>query len=231
MKHRGAMRIRTTLFIFGITALTFTGCSGTASPAPGQPTTVEDRPSSAAASVCGASAAEAENTLTTAPTNRWELVGAIAATAENSDSGPFVVKENGERYCFARTAYGALGAAVGYTALVSTSDRELLSRLIPLVIAPGVGRDAALTSPGDLANPALGAPQVVAFAIDEYDADFALVDIVWRDAAQGDALVSAPTSLQWIEGDWKIVLNDRAQPPSPSIVIDDLEGHIPWSAN
>jgi len=44
-------------------------------------------------------------------------------------------------------------------------------------------------------------------------------------------LVSAPTSLQWIEGDWKIVLNDRAQPPSPSIVIDDLEGYIPWSAN
>lgn len=225
------MRTRTTLFIFGITALTLTGCTGTASPAPVQPTTVEDRSSSAAESVCGASAAEAENTLTTAPTNQWELVGAIAVTAENSDSGPFVVKENGERYCFARTAYGALGAAVGYAALMSTSDGDLLSRLIPLAIAPGVGRDAALTSPGDLANPALIAPQVVAFAIDEYDADSALVDIVWRDAAQGDALVSTPTSLQWIEGDWKIVLNDRAQPPSPSAVIDDLEGYIPWSAN
>ncbi|WP_285026059.1 hypothetical protein [Plantibacter sp. ME-Dv--P-122b] len=144
--------------------------------------------------------------------------------------GPFVVRD-GERYCFAHTAYGALAAAVNYTAFASETDPEVLAGLIPVFVAPGPGRDAAVAAPTTLANGALGSPQVAGFAIDAYDVDAATVDLVWVDADQGGALVSSPVSVQWVEGDWKVVLDDRAQSPLPAAVIDSMDGYLPWSGD
>lgn len=223
------MRTRTMLFALGAAALTLTGCTAPQPPAPTASEMTVDVSRASSESVCGASEVETSDTLTAAPTNQWDLVGTVAVTAENSGGGPFVVREGGERYCYAHTASGALAAAVGYVALASTGDAELLTGLIPKVVAPGEGRDAALAAPDALANRSLGSPRVVGFAVDEYSTDAATIDVVWSDAAQGDALVSSPTSLQWVEGDWKVVLDTQGQSVLPAALIDSLDGYIPWS--
>jgi hypothetical protein len=221
------MRGRTTMLTIGVLALALTGCTAPLPPAPDATQAVDETVTSSD-SVCGMQTVETTNRLTAAPTNQWELVGDIAVTAENSNGGPFVVRA-GERFCFARTAYGALAAAVNYTAFASEIDPEVLAGLVPMLVAPGPGRDAALATPTALPNGALGSPQVAGFAIDAYDTDAAIIDLVWVDADQGGALISSPVSLQWVEGDWKVVLDDRAQSPLPAAVIDSLDGYLPWS--
>lgn len=223
------MRTRTTLFALCLTTLTITGCTALQPPEPTASDVTVDVSRAAGESVCGVTEVETSNSLTAAPTNQWDVVGTVSVTAENSGGGPFVVGDGGERYCYAHTASGALAAAVGFVALASSGDVELLTRLIPKIVAPGAGREAALADPGALADRSLGSPRVVGFAVDEYSADAATIDVVWSDAAQGDALVSAPTSLQWVEGDWKVVLDGRGVPVLPTALVDSLDGYIPWS--
>lgn len=187
------------------------------------PTASQD---SADASVCGLEGFEEESTLTAAPENEWELVGTVAAPTDPDGAGPGVT-DDGFRSCYAHTAEGALFSAVTWFAL--SSDARNISRL-PELVEPGAGRDAAIAA----ANGATSAPsgtrlQVAGFKVNSYDGQEAVIDVAWTVTSEGGALVSLPTVLHWVDGDWKIVLTDSGDLPYTASPLANLGGYTPWA--
>jgi hypothetical protein len=185
-------------------------------------------PTSSAAdeSVCGLKGFDTENTLTTAPENDWELVGTVAAPTEPKGAGPGVTDE-GFRSCYSHTAEGALYATVNWFAL--SSDARNLPRL-PELVEPGEGRDAAIAAASaGTPVPSETRLQVAGFKINSYDGQEAVVDVAWTVTSEGGALVSLPTVLHWVNGDWKIVLTDEGMFPYASAPLANLGGYTPWA--
>ena len=185
-------------------------------------------PTSSAAdeSICGLEGFETEDTLSGAPKNEWELVGTVAAPTEPDETGPGVT-ENGFRSCYSHTAQGALYATVNWFAL--SSDARNIPKL-PELVEPGPGRDAAIAAAGSAtATPSETRLQVAGFKINSYDGQEAVVDVAWSVTSEGGALVSLPTVLHWVDGDWKIVLTDAGTFPYASAPLENLGGYTPWA--
>ena len=195
-----------------------------ADPTPAPTTSMSADPGSADPSVCGLEGFEETNSLTTAPGNEWELVGTVAAPTDAKGTGPGTI-DDGFRSCYAHTAEGALFAAVNYVALAS--DSRNVPRL-PELVEPGPGRDAALAAGGSGGSSSTRL-QVAGFQINSYSAEEAVVDIAWNVTSSGSALVSMPVVLHWVDGDWKIVLDDNGQPPFAASPLENLGGYIPWA--
>ncbi|MCU1530418.1 MAG: hypothetical protein JWP75_4181 [Frondihabitans sp.] len=177
------------------------------------------------ASVCGLPGFEATSSLTSAPTNEWQLVGTVAAPNDPKGAGPGVVKD-GFRSCYAHTAEGALFASVTYIALAS--DSRNIS-MLPNLLAPGKGKDSAIAAATGSPSPTSTRLQVAGFKVNSYSQHEAVIDVAWTVTSSDGALVSLPTVLDWVDGDWKIVLASDGQPPFASSSLQDLGGYIPWS--
>lgn len=176
-------------------------------------------------SICGLTGFEKASSLTSAPDNKWELVGTVAAPRDPKGAGPGITKD-GFRSCYSHTAEGALYASVTYIALAS--DGRNIPKL-PGLIAPGKGKDAAIAAASEPPSPSSTRLQVAGFKVNSYNGREAVIDVVWAVTSSGGALVSTPTVLKWVDGDWKIVLSDRGQPPFASSSLKNLGGYIPWS--
>ncbi len=172
-------------------------------------------------SVCGLTALEDSSSLTTAPENTWELVGTMAAPTE-AEVGPGAI-DDGLRSCFARTAEGALFAAVNFVA--TGTDATLGPRLIDLV-APGPGRDALKDQDAAGGSSSLRA-QVAGFKVAGYTADSATIDLALNYS--DGSLVSVPLKLQWAEGDWKVEMTASGDLPLAPAGLQNLGGYTPWS--
>lgn len=199
------------------------GSDNNAAPTAAPTTSSSADPNAADPSVCGLEGFEETSSLNAAPENGWELVGTVAAPTDPA-VGPGTV-DDGFRSCYAHTAEGALFAAVTYVALAS--DSRNVSRL-PELVEPGLGRDAALAAGGGAASSSTRV-QVAGFKVNSYSADEAVVDIAWSVTSSGGALVSMPLVLHWVDGDWKIVLDDNGQPPFAASPLQNLGGYVPWA--
>jgi hypothetical protein len=180
------------------------------------------------ASVCGLPGFEATSSLKSAPTNKWQLVGTVAAPDDPNGAGPGTNK-GGYLSCFSHTAKGALFAAVNIYAM--STDSRLAPQIAQLSLVPGLGRDAAIKkeeSGQDSSSNDNLRVQVAGFKIDSYSATRATVDVVFQVATTG-TLVSVPTMLQWSGGDWKGVTDDQGNSPLQSAQVQDLGGYTPWS--
>lgn len=200
------------------------GGDNNADPTPTPTSSTSADPGSADPSVCGLEGFEETSSLSAAPENEWELVGTVAAPTDASGAGPGTI-DDGFRSCYAHTAEGSLFAAVNYVALAS--DSRNVPRL-PELVEPGPGRDAALAAGGGGGSSSTRV-QVAGFKINSYSADEAVVDIAWSVTSSGSALVSMPIVLHWVDGDWKIVLDDNGQPPFAASPLENLGGYIPWA--
>lgn len=198
------------------------GGENTADPTPAPTSSTTTAPAEGDPSVCGLEAFEETSSLNAAPDNEWELVGTVAAPTA-SGVGPGEVDPEGFRTCFARTAEGALFAAVNFVA--SGTDATLGPRLIDLV-APGPGRDS-LDSQGSGGSAANLRAQVAGFKIAAYSADAATVDLALNYS--GGELVSVPLKLVWVEGDWKIVVTDTGDLSLAPAELSNLGGYTPWA--
>ena len=205
------------------------GSTTSATPPTSKPTAKSTpSPSADETSVCGLSGFEAKSSLSSAPTNKWRLVGTVAAPDDPQGAGPGTDRD-GYLSCFSHTAKGALFAAVNIYAM--STDSRLASQIAERSLVPGVGRDAAIkkeASGQDSSSNANLRVQVAGFKIDSYSATRATVDVVFQVATTG-ALVSVPTVLQWSGGDWKGVTDDQGDSPLQSAQIQDLGGYTPWS--
>jgi hypothetical protein len=205
-----------------VTSLARGGNNGDPTPAPTTSSSAD--PSATDPSACGLEGFEETSSLTTAPNNKWELVGTVATPVDPNGAGAGVVESNGFRSCYAHTAEGALFAAVGYVAV--SSDARNAPRLYEL-LASGSVRDQlqATPSPGDPSSTRL---QVAGFKVNSYSADEATIDVAWAVTSQGGSLVSLPTVLKWEDGDWKVVIGANGPPFAPS-PLQNLGGYIPWA--
>ncbi|PFG45149.1 hypothetical protein ATJ97_0071 [Georgenia soli] len=175
-------------------------------------------------SVCGLEPVELDGTLTAAPEAEWDIVGRIAAPV-SEQHGPGVIEENGFRYCFSQTPTGALLAAANIA--VMGADPTLSEEMAEQFVAPGPGREAAVSQ-----APATGADgqvstQIAGFRMAAYEGNSALVDVAFRGS--NGALISFPLQLVWLDGDWKFKVGDDGQPASPIGQIPDLAGYVLWS--
>lgn len=196
--------------------------AATASPQPSSTPTLgtDDR------SVCGLPGFNTTNTLTEAPKNKWELVGTVAAPADPKGAGPGV-SSDGFLSCYSHTAEGALFATVNWFAL--SSDARNLSKL-PDLVEPGQGRDAAIAAAAASPSPPASTRlQVSGFKVNAYDSREAIIDVAWSVTSKGGALVSLPTVLHWVDGDWKIVLTNEGKFPYTSSPLTNLGGYTPWA--
>jgi hypothetical protein len=194
---------------------------------PSATSTATAAPSAAAdpdPSTCGLEGYETSNTISAVPDTEWELVGTVAAPTASDTIGPGVVEANGFRSCFAHTAVGALYAASNVVALGSVSG--LGEELTDKLVVEGPGRTAALEQAGS-SGAATIRYQIAGYNILAYDGKTARIDIAVTTGA-GD-LVSFVQSMEWSEGDWKIVLADDGAALVAPAPLTSLGGYTPWS--
>lgn len=204
------------------------GRHSTPSAQPTGPATSTTTPSAATdpdPSVCGLTGFEKTSSLTQAPKSNWQLVGTIAAPTDPKGSGPGKIGTDGFRSCYAHTAAGALYAAANFVALGSdATTRSMLASLV----APGAGRDAVEAQNGE-SNPNSSGyrAQIAGFNLNSYDAKNAVIDLA-LNYSDGQ-LVSMVLKLTWVEGDWKLVLDNSGNLPIPPAPLQNLGGYTPWS--
>ena len=174
-------------------------------------------------SVCGLDAVELDGTLTAAPDTEWELVGTTAAPSVQNH-GPGEVEEDGFRYCFAHTPEGALLAAANFGAMASDPALSVAAR--EHYVAPGPGRDAAVSGPPATGDSGISV-QIAGFRMASYANDEATVDLAIR--ASNGALASQVVDLVWLDGDWKVEAAADGQSAARMTQIPDLTGYILWS--
>ncbi|RFA06762.1 hypothetical protein B7R21_18480 [Subtercola boreus] len=179
----------------------------------------------AAASVCGLPGYDKTNNLTAAPEAKWDIVGTMAAPGSKK-VGPGVTGADGFRSCYSHTPAGALFSVVNFTAM--SSDNRLAPHLPDLLI-PGPGRDAAVTAGSGSIGQSSVRVQVAGYIITAYTGDTATVDLAVAVTSSGGQLVSLPLPVQWVDGDWKIVLADNGQPVFAASPLQSLGGYTPWS--
>ncbi|HCT80704.1 MAG TPA: hypothetical protein DGT23_29880 [Micromonosporaceae bacterium] len=171
---------------------------------------------------------------TTAPAGiSWALVGQSAVPVSGTD-GPAQVggcRASG----YAHTPVGALIAAAqistrsGYSAgrqcwepaltgqFVASADRDTLLGL--LNNADAAGHPAA--APGELA-------QISGFRFVSYTGDTAVIGLI-RRTPQGSHAQTTLT-VQWADGDWKLVAPSGGQWPAITAALTSLAGTTPWGA-
>lgn len=157
----------------------------------------------------------------------WREVAGVSVPTSRVD-GP-LAGTSVNRSGYAQTPQGAVLAAInGQTALAVADDRAW-PEVVNTVTAPGPGRDefaaarAAVTVSGSV--PADAAPKFVGFEVTGYSNDPLSAGVsVAQTIGTGTELFSYPVALQWISGDWRIVL-PTSEENIDAVEIDNLDGY------
>ncbi|NQX10406.1 hypothetical protein HQQ80_02070 [Microbacteriaceae bacterium VKM Ac-2855] len=223
----GAVIIGVLVLVAILIAVTSLGGGGQDTPAAtATPSTPASTDSDAAAgSICDLAGYEETSSLASPPSADWTIAGTVAVPS-SATAGPGVVDDDGFRSCFAHTAEGALFSAISFVAM--SSDARTASRVSEMV-APGVGRDAAIANTDPDAPISSSRLQLAGYTVTAYTADEAVIDLAWSVTSSGGALVSYPIALAWVEGDWKVEVADNGQPRFSASPLESLGGYIPWS--
>lgn len=181
-------------------------------------------------SICGLPAGDQSIPTTNAPDSTWELIGRIAAPIDE-EYGPGVIEADGLRSCYAHSPVGALYAVANFYAQGSSDD--LAVRNVEEHVAPGPGQVISVEGVKEsLADGTRGGSddvsvQFAGFQFVSYDGASATIDIAGRTSA--GVVFSAVTQVQWLDGDWKVVIQDNGQPQVPQRSLPSLVGYVPWS--
>lgn len=175
-------------------------------------------------SICGLPAGDQSIPTVSAPDTVWELVGKMAApTVENV--GPGVINDDGIRTCFAHSPMGAVLAYANYGVL--GSHPELAYPAMEYAVAPGPGREIALEGVRTNTPQGNGGTQYVGFRVESYTDAQATVSLAARNAH--GVLAEITADLVWIDGDWKMSVQDNGQSKYAARAIPNLAGYVPWS--
>lgn len=184
-----------------------------------------------ATAACGsdtdAPASEPAVDTTSAPADlRWENLHGVRVPTSKT-AGP----TSGEiQMGYAQTPQGAVVAAIrGQVTLAMASDNSW-GKAVSYITAPGPGRDEfvanrAVVSVTAGEVPAGQAPKFVGFKVTGLvvgDPTTAGVQIA-QEIGSPPALFAYPVALQWIEGDWRIVLPTAAE-NIDAVELDNLDG-------
>lgn len=159
---------------------------------------------------CGSSPEEndvPEVSLTAAPEiSSWSSLNGISVPIGVADGPRSGIWE--PLTGFSHTPQGAALAAIGQSVQLSTAPDTSWSKVLPVVAAPGEGRDAfavnraLITATGSI-DPSV-APSILGYRFENYSESNAAVDVVQR--FPDDSLASTRTNVVWVETDWKLDL-------------------------
>lgn len=157
----------------------------------------------------------------------WREISGVSVPTSRVDGPATGTSVN--RSGYSQTPQGAvLAAIIGQTALAVADDRTW-PEVVNTVTAPGPGRDefaaarAAVTVSGSV--PADAAPRFVGFEVTDYRQDpLSAAVSVAQTIGTGTELFSYPVALQWISGDWRIVL-PTSEENIDAAEIDNLDGY------
>lgn len=223
------------LVVLGI-ILAVTGGSGgntTDAAKPASPPAAPSTPNPDA-SVCGLDAGS-QAIPTTAPKAVWKLRGTVAVPSSPKTFGP-QSSPGGVPSCFAHSPTGALFAMVNIQAamgeLAKQPGRYPIDKVLRM-IAPGPGRDAlkraAAKSPVAQQGSTKSSAQVSGFNVVRYDSNTAVIDVAFAgDRPDTAGYVHGQSTLQWVEGDWKLELAQNGGPFDAVQAIPNLTGYVPW---
>lgn len=189
-----------------------------------------------AKSVCGLDGFEDSGELTAAPAATWQKVGELDSPYSDT-AGPGIVTPDGYRSCFAHTVDGAVLAAV--SAFNPATSQEGMVDFLTNSVVPGEGRDAKLTiaklwgEDQPYENVVFGEAARFPLAgvhLASYDGHAATVYVYSRDDT-GDGH-GATVNLEWLDGDWKLVLDEFGGTGTGAGNHPSFEGldYVPWSA-
>ncbi|WP_156887615.1 hypothetical protein [Propionicicella superfundia] len=181
----------------------------------------------AGGSVCGLPGYVASGTVTSPPVVDWQYVG-VTAAPHSATAGPGRVEPDGFRYCYAHTPEGAILATANLLAVTSDLVR-FRERLVDRTLVPGPGAEVVRKNTGSNQDQDTSV-RVAGFRLLSYSADKATVDLVARIASQG-AYVSFPFDLQWVEGDWRVVVRDDGSFPYKPTQVYGLVGYVLWQVS
>ena len=169
---------------------------------------------------------------TTAPTGTvWQLVAGQAIPSQ-----PGVGPAHIDGYTatgYAHTPLGALYAAANdfYRVPIAVSaDTDWRTPLAAMVApGPGVKGLASLREPMDaqpIGAQGMGMSQLAAFKYVSYTDTDAVIELVFRDTNSG--LHAGPLHMQWLSGDWRVVMTSDGTIGGADAVISALDGFVAW---
>lgn len=159
---------------------------------------------------------------------RWEAAKGI--TWPVSDTYGPTQDKDGYGVCFARSPLGAALAMATFSGLTNTKDSK---EAVEIYTVDSVGKAAALeaanSSSSDSAN---DSPVAFAgFSTDSFTPDEAQITLVLAVAGTSTGYVGFPSTLRWVDGDWKIKLLDDGSPYA-GVPSSPVAGQfIPWGGS
>jgi len=204
------------------TAIPTATSSGPASPVPSGTSASSDE------SVCGLGGTGGPETVAVAPRTEWKYQGALAYPT-SSVFGPGKTAPAGFRFCYQRSAAGALFAAAN-AAVLSTSSTTSVGPWLDYFVT-GSGRDGFLSS-STSDDAYTGARVAIAgYRVLNYTADMATVDLGLAGSDEGRRVyLSMIYHLVRQDGDWKMQVSDPSTPVDVAN-LPDLSGYTPWGAS
>jgi len=170
-------------------------------------------------------------TLTTAPVARWELYQG-AVLPYSPDYGPRTVQGLGPATGYSHNPAGALFAVTQLSARAALAPNGDWEKVIQSQVVSGPARDAGLAAgasrnvaPNTAASAAL--TQLAGFRIANYTDSAATVDLITR--AKTGQLQTSTSTVDWVDGDWKLVFTPAGSVGTYPLVVPSLAGYIPWS--
>ncbi len=180
---------------------------------------------SGAASVCGLPGYESSGRVVQAPEATWEYDGTVAYPTSKA-YGPAKTTDS-VRSCFQHSPEGAVFAAAN--AVVQGTNQSTVGKWLEYFLADGPNREAVLNNPGESTTDSTGVrANIAGFRLQAYDGTNARVDMAVTVTRDGNVTtLSMVYPMVWQAGDWKLVVEDAAEPLDVA-EIPDTAGYIPW---
>ncbi|CAM5539289.1 hypothetical protein [Leifsonia shinshuensis] len=170
---------------------------------------------------CGLVPYETTNNLSAAPETKW-VAWSATTLATSSSAGP-EKNTDGVRTCYSRTAAGALFAA--YNAAQYCADSSTYAAAMSAVVAPGPGRNTAVSNAKSAAACEPSGPYVEGYKVASYDGESATL---YLEVNAPSGLFEFGAALVWKSGDWKLLLDADGNPTVASSQLASSAGFTPW---
>jgi hypothetical protein len=159
---------------------------------------------------------------------RWEA--AKGTTWPISDTyGPTQAKD-GYGICFARSPLGAALAMATFYGQGTTQDAK---KALKLYAVDSVGKTVALSQTATTSDGIAGVGPIAfaGFSTDSFTPDEAQITMVFAVAGSSTGYVGLPSTMVWVDGDWKLKLLDDGQ-TFAGVASKPVAGQFtPWGTN
>ncbi|TXJ83297.1 hypothetical protein E2C11_07425 [Streptomyces lavendulae] len=183
-------------------------------------------PAAATGNACGLTDTNQTPPTSTPKDVTWQLVKGDAMPTSKS-AGPGKV-DGPVAHCYAHTPLGALIAVSQIGDRLGVASNADAIQILKAQAVPGPGVETGLKA---LAGPEIGDGkadgQLAGFQFASYTPDTAVINLVSH--MDNGSYNVATFTMKWLDGDWKIQLQDTGADSSNVSQVTSTAGYVPWS--